>query len=146
MLERVEDAVVHTLRHQQRTHGDVTARERLRDRYEVGLEVPVLEGEELPRASEACLHLVDGEERPVLPAELLRPGEVAVGREVDTVTLDRLDEEEGDVLAAQLSLERVEIVERHARETRQERAEALDELGPTVGGERTERQPVEAVL
>jgi hypothetical protein len=64
VLERVEHALVHALRHEQRSNGDVAARERLRDRDQVGLEVPVLEREQLPRASEAGLHLVDREERP----------------------------------------------------------------------------------
>ena len=79
----------------------------------------MLVGEELPGAAEPGLHLVDREQRAIAAAELLRGGEVAVGREVDAVTLDRLDEKERDVLAAKLVLERVEIVEGDLREPRQ---------------------------
>ena len=143
VLERVEDAVVHVPRHQQRADGDVAARERLRDGDEVRLEPPVLEGEQLPRAAEAGLHLVDGEERPVAAAELLRAFEIAGRRQVDALALDRLDEEERDVLAAQLALERIEVAERNLREPRQQRAEALDEVRIAVRRERAQREPVE---
>ena len=107
--------------------GDVAARERLRDGDEVGLEPPVLQGEQLPGAPEARLHLVDAEERPVAPAELLRALEVAGLGQVDAVALHRLDDEERDVLAAQLGLEPLEIVERDERHARQQRLEPLTE-------------------
>src|SRR5207253_5716750 len=51
-----------------------------------------------------------------------------------------------DVLRAELVLERREIVPGHFLEARQQRAEARRELGGGGGGERAERQPVEAVL
>ena len=72
VLERVEDSRRRRARHQQRADRDVTAGERLRDSDEVRLEAPVLEREQPSRASEARLHLVDREERPVAAAELLR--------------------------------------------------------------------------
>ena len=65
----------------------------------------MLEGEQPARAAEARLHLVDGEERPVAPAELLRAFEIARRRQVHALALDRLDDEERDVLAEQLTLE-----------------------------------------
>ena len=100
MLHRVEHRLVHGPRHQQRADRHVAARERLRDRHEIGLEPPVLEREQLARAAEAGLHLVDAEERAVAAAELLRAFEVAGRRQVDALALHRLDEEERDVLAA----------------------------------------------
>ena len=60
--------------------GDVAAGERLRQRHEIRLETPVLEGEHPARPAEAGHHLVDAEERPVAAAELLRAREVAVRR------------------------------------------------------------------
>ena len=105
----------------------------------------MLEGEQLPGPAEAGLHLVDREQRAVAAAELLRAGEVAVRREVDAVTLDRLDEEERDVPAAELTLERVEIAERDLGEPRQQRPEALGEGRPAVRGQCPQSEPVEAV-
>src|SRR6266542_781263 len=63
-----------------------------------------------------------------------------------TLPLDRLDEEERHVLAAQLLLERVEIAERHPVEPGQQRPEAGGELVVAVRRERAEREAVEAVL
>ena len=78
----------------------------------------------MPGAAEAGLHLVDAEERAVPPAERLRALEVAGRRQMHALALDRLDEEERDVLAAQLLLERVEVAERHPVEAGQQRTEA----------------------
>ena len=106
----------------------------------------MLEREHAPCPPEAGHHLVDAEERPVAPAELLRPLEVAVRRQVDALALHRLDEEERDVLAPQLLLQRREVAERHLLESRQERLEARRELFVAVRRERAECQAVEAVL
>src|SRR5438552_4783459 len=146
MLERVEDSVVHALRHQQRADRDVSTRQRLRDGDEVRLEAPVLESEQLPRASESGLHLVDREERPVAAAQLLRALQVAGWREVDTVALYWFDDEQRDVLASQPVLERVGVSERNMVETGQERAEPFGEVPVAVSGERAQRQPVKPVL
>ena len=106
----------------------------------------MLQREQPPGTAEAGLHLVHAEERPVAAAELLRAREVAVGRQVHALALHRLDEEERDVLAGELALERLEVVPGHAREAGQQRPEALGELRARVGRERPERQPVERVL
>ena len=112
VLERVEDAVVHRFRHQQRPHRHVAAGERLRDRDQIRLEPPVLEREQLAGAPEAGLHLVDAEERPVAAAELLRAGQVTIVRELRSMPLNGLDDEDRHVLAAERRLERLQIVER----------------------------------
>ena len=106
----------------------------------------MLGGEQLPGAAEAGLHLVEAEERAVAAAELLRAGEVAVGGQDHALAEDRLDDEHRDVLAAQLGLERVEVVERHAGDPREVRAEAVGERRLAVDRQRAERQPVEGVL
>ena len=112
MLERVEDRLVDPPRHQQRADRHVAARERLRHREEIGFEAPVVEREHAARPPEAGLHLVDAEERPVASAQLLRTLQVAPRGEVRPVPLHRLDDEDGDVLAAKGSFERLQIVER----------------------------------
>src|SRR5207248_1609627 len=56
------------------------------------------------------------------------------------------DEEERDVLAPELGLERVEVAERHLREPGQERAEAIGEGAVVSRRQRAQSQPVEAVL
>jgi hypothetical protein len=128
MLERVEHGLVHRLRHEQRADRDVAAGQRLRDGNEIRLDAPVLEREQLPRSAEAGLHLVDAEERAEGPAQLLRAFEVAGRRQVHSLSLHRLDEEERHVLVPQLALECLEVTERHLREPRQQRAEAFREL------------------
>jgi hypothetical protein len=102
---------VRCARHQERADWDVAAGKRLRNRDEVRLEPPVLECEELPRSAEAGLDLVDAEKRPVSPTELLRALEIAARWERAALPLDRLDDEDGDVLGAQRGLERLEIAE-----------------------------------
>src|SRR5581483_6510075 len=112
----------------------------------VRLEAPVLEREHRPGAAEAGHDLVDAEERAVLPAERLRALEVAVRREVDPLALDRLDDEDGDVLALQLILERDEVAEGHALESGQERLKPRRELVVPVRRQGAEREAVEGVV
>ncbi len=106
----------------------------------------MLEGEELARATEARLHLVDAEERPVATTQFLRSAEVAGRRQVDALPLHGLDEEESHVLGAETALERVEVAERHLLESCEQRSEPLRHLAVAVRGERAEREPVEALL
>ena len=106
----------------------------------------MLEGEELAGAPEPGLHLVDGKERAVALAELLRAFQIARWREVHSLSLHWLDEKERDVLGAERNLECVEVAERDPREPRKERAEALDEMAITARRERAEREPVERLL
>ncbi len=97
-LERADGALVDVARRDHRGDGHVAAAERLADEHEVGFERPVLEREPLARAPEPGLDLVGDEQRAVAAAELLRGLQVALGRQRDLATLDRLDEEGGDVL------------------------------------------------
>src|SRR5205814_4993939 len=125
---------------------DVAAGERLRQRHEIWLEAPVLEGEHPARAAEAGHHLVDAEERPVTAAQLLRSGEVAVRRQVDALALHRLDEKERHVFSPQLGLERLEVAERNLLAPGQQRLEARLELLAAVHRGCAERQAVETVV
>src|SRR5581483_1507222 len=108
-----------------------------------GLEAPVLEREEAAGATEAGLHLVDAEERPVAAAQRLCAFEIALRRERAALPLDRLDDEDRDVLVPERLLERVEVAEGHAVEAGQKRTESVRERGVAVGRQRAERQPVE---
>src|SRR5207244_3968825 len=103
--------LVHRAGHEERADRDVAPRERLRHGHEIRLQTPVLEGEHPPRPPEARHHLVDAEERPVAPTQLLRALEVPVRRQMDPLALDRLHEEERHVLATQLLLELPEVAE-----------------------------------
>ena len=80
--------------------GHEAAGQRLGDGDDVGLETPVLVGEELARPPHAGLHLVDGQQRLVLAAQLLGRRPELVGRQVDALALDGLDDEGGHVPAA----------------------------------------------
>jgi hypothetical protein len=95
----------------------------------------VLEREHRAGAAEAGLHLVDAEERAVRATQVLRALEVAGGRKVAPLSLDRLDDEDRDVLRAQLLLERVEVAEGNVVEARQQRPEPRGELLVAVRGE-----------
>ena len=92
----------------------------------------MLECEERSGPTESRLYLVDGEQRPVAATQLLRAFEVALRREEHAVSLDRLDDEERDVLAPELLLERVEIGERDMIESGDQWAEPLREV-PVAG-------------
>ena len=64
--------------HQRGADRHEAAAQRLRQADHVGLEIPVLGGQELARAAEAGLHLVEHEQRAVEPAQLLRARQVLV--------------------------------------------------------------------
>src|SRR6185312_7655111 len=95
---------------------------------------------------EAGLHLVDGKERAVSPAKLLRAFQIAGRRDVHSLSLHGLDEKERDLLGTERSVECVEVAERNRREPRQERPKAFDEMAIAARREGTEREPVEGLL
>src|SRR5262249_56111604 len=104
------------------------------------------EGENGAGGAEGGDQLGDAEERPVAAAQLLRSLEVAVRREMDPLPLQRLDDEQRDILALQPLLECFEVAERDLLELRQQGLEARRELLVAVGREGAERQPMETVL
>ena len=106
----------------------------------------MLEREPLAGASEPGLDLVDDEHRAVAPAQLLRGLQVARGRKRHHAALDRLDDEGGDVLRAQLRLQAREVAERNALAAGQQRAEALLEELVADQRQRPERDAVKAAV
>ena len=105
----------------------------------------MLEREKPSGAPEAGLHLVADEQRAVLAAQRLSPGEVPLRRQVDALALDWLDDEGGDFVARKLSSQRIEIAEGDTIAAWQERSEAVAELLVAVQRERAEGQAVEGV-
>ena len=100
-----------------------------------------------PGAPEAGLHLVADEQRAVLAAGRLGAGEIAVGRQVDALALDRLDDEGGDVARARAPpAAPSRSPNGTALAAGQERPEALAEVLVAVERERAEREAVEGVL
>ena len=71
---------------------------------------------------------------------------VAPWKREDAVADDRLDEEQRHVLGTQRSLEHVQVAEWDQRQPGQQRLEAVREPRVAGGGQRTQRQPVEAAL
>ena len=102
-LERSDGLLVDLAARDHRGDRHVAAAERLADEHEVRLEPPVLEREPPAGAPEPGLDLVDDEQRAVAPAQLLRGLQIARGRERHHAALDRLDDEGGDILRAQLA-------------------------------------------
>ncbi len=132
VLHRVEDPVEDALADQARADGHISPGERLRDGHQVGLEAEVLAGEHPAGAAKAGQHLVDAEQRPVAAAERLHTFEITGIRQDDPFPLQRLEQDERDILLPQFRLERVEVVEGHLREFRQQRPETVGELGIPV--------------
>ena len=60
----------------------------------------MLERKELARPPEACLHLVDAEERPVAAAQLVGTFQIPGRGHEDAVADDRLHDEQRHVLTA----------------------------------------------
>ena len=83
---------------------------------------------------------------PVAAARGLGRREVAVGRQVDALALNRLDDERRDVAGRELLLQGLEVAERDALAARQQRPEAVAELIVAVERQCAERQAVEAML
>ena len=106
----------------------------------------MLEAEELARAAEARLHLVDDQQGPVLPAQLLSFLPVLGWRHVNALALDGLDDESGDVPPLQLSAQGLDVGEGDGLAARQEFAETLAELGAPVEGQGAGGEPMEGVL
>jgi hypothetical protein len=75
----------------------------------------VFHREELAGAADAGLDFVGDEQRAVFAAERERARQELVGRQVDALALDRLDDESRDLLRRQRALERCEIVEGNRR-------------------------------
>jgi hypothetical protein len=123
----------------------VAARERLCDQHHVGLDVPVLDREEAAGAAEASLDLVGNEQRAVFLAERRRARQELVGRHVDALALDGLDDEGGDLARRQRLFEGCEIVEGDRGATRQQRLEAASEVHVVGQRQRAIGQAVEGV-
>ena len=127
-----------------RRHRHVSTAQRLTDRHDVRLESPVLAGEPFAGTAQSSLDLIDHEQGAVPAAQLLRGLEVAGRRQRHQPSLDRLDDEGGDIARAQLGLKAGQISERNMGAAGQERAEALLEELVADDRERTERHAVKA--
>ena len=113
-VHAVEQLVEDPLAHQHRADRHMPARKRLREQHHVGLDVPMLDREEAAGAPEAGLDLVGDEQRAVAAADLGGRLQIAVGRQVDALALDRLDDEGRASRGGQRALQRRQVVERNA--------------------------------
>mmetsp|Transcript_54908 Transcript_54908/g.80557 ORF Transcript_54908/g.80557 Transcript_54908/m.80557 type:complete len:309 (+) Transcript_54908:98-1024(+) len=114
------DAKNHLVRAQNSRHGKGTARQRLAQNNQVGLDVVVIHGEQLPGTRAASLYLVSNEEHVVLLADLLCLLHVArVGHHHSGLALDWLHHEGAVVgVAAKGLVERGKVVEGNEVEAR----------------------------
>ena len=150
----VHDGAVHLVEHRlddvrlgdDGADGDVSTRQRLGHRDDVGDDAPLLEGEERAGSPEPGLHLVDGEERAVPVAQVGGLAQVVLRGDEHALALDRLDDERGDVTGFQLATQRVEIAERDALATGEQITEPVSKLAPTVQRQGTRGQSVERVV
>ena len=113
--------------------GDVACGEGFGEGDDVGLEVPVFEGEPFACAAEAGLDFVADEECAVVVAEGLCGWVVVVGGVVDAFALDEFEDEGGDVAFFEFGFEGLEVAEGDVGDVGEEGAEAFVEEG--VGGD-----------
>ena len=150
----VHDGAIHAVEHlvedafarQHRADRHVAAGQRLRQQHHVGLDIPVLDREESSGAADPGLDLVGDEQRAVLPAERGGARQKFVGRHVDALALDRLDDEGGDLARRQRLLERCEVVERDCGASRQQRLETAAEIRVVRQRQRAVGQAVKGVV
>ena len=103
------------------------AGQRLGQRDDVGLHVPVLVGEPAAGAAHAGLHLVEDQHQLVAVGQLAQPFEVAGRRQVDAaLALDRLDQDGARFGVDQFG-DGVEVAERGVAEAGQQRLQAPDD-------------------
>ena len=99
--EAVAQLVGDRLGDDHRPERDVARVDPLRDREDVGDDVPVVAGEPLAGAAEPGHHLVEDQQDPVPVAGLADRLQVAVGRDDDPVRADdRLEDDGGDRVRA----------------------------------------------
>src|ERR1700694_2995288 len=107
----------------------------------------MFEPEHLAGASKTRLDFVADKYRPVFSAKLLRVLEEIGLRRLAALALHRLDYERRNVALRQLTLERSDVIQRHASvEAFHERPEAFCETFATHQRERTETEPVKYAL
>src|SRR5260370_25858395 len=80
--------------------GDVPAAERLRQRDNVRLQVPMLEAKHFPRATKPGLHLVGNQKRSIFAAKLLRANKEIGLRRFAALPLNGLDDKRRDITGA----------------------------------------------
>src|SRR5207244_9880459 len=97
-----------------------------RQRHHIGKEAGVLVDEPFSSSPQPALHLVRDEQPVAALADLLEAAQVIEARDVDAAfALDRLDHHRRDVAVVLGEGEHgVQVVERHAHETRNQRLEA----------------------
>ena len=100
----------------------------------------------VPAAPHAGLHLVEDHEGLVPAAQRLRLEPELVGRQVDALALDGLDDEGGDVAPPELAGQGGGVAEGDHVGARKQRPEAAAELTAAVQREGARRQPVEGVV
>ena len=144
-IHAVENLVEDPFARQYGAGRHLTAGQRFRQKNHVGLDAPMLAGEEPPGASQPGLDFVGDKQRAVLSAKLDRRPQIVVGRDADAFALDRLDDEGGDFFRGERFFQCIEIVERDFDTAGQKRAEAVAEDLVADQRQRTVRQTVEGV-
>ena len=96
-VHTIEDLVEDMLAGQHRADRHVPARQGLGQQHHVGFDVPVLDGKESTGTADAGLHLIRHEQRAIFPTQRGSPRQELVGRHVDALALDGLDDEGRDL-------------------------------------------------
>src|SRR4029453_8167757 len=111
-----------------RTAGDIAAAQCFGERDDVWLEIPMLKSEHFPCATKACLHFIRDQQCAVFAAKFLSPREEIRFRRLAAFALNGLDHKGGDITRPKLTIELLDVVQRHARvESSHQWAESFDE-------------------
>src|SRR5712691_3578183 len=96
-VHAAESLLINLAPRHNRAARHVPATERLRQRDDVRLEVPMLKAKHFPGAAKSGLHFIRDEQRPVFAAKLLRANEEIGLRRFTAFALNSLNDERRDV-------------------------------------------------
>src|ERR1700738_2923008 len=103
----------------------MTAGERLGEQHDVGLDPPMFNCEESSGAAKSGLDFVGDEQGPIFTAKGLRAAKIEIIRKIDSLALDRFDDEGCGIARGQGFFQSRKIVEWDCGAARDERIEAL---------------------
>src|SRR6266567_9119219 len=99
-IHPAESLLINLAPRHNRAARHVAAAQRLGQRDDVRLEIPMLEAKHFPGAAKSGLHFIGNEQRPVFAAKLLRANEEIGLRRFTALALNSLNDEGRDVARA----------------------------------------------
>ena len=130
----IEDLIEYLLAGENSRDGHVSARQRFGKKNHIRFNIPVLDREKTASAADAGLNFVRDKQGSMSPAELSRAFEIIVGRHIDALALDRLDNKGRDRPRMERPLEPDKVVEGDANAAGQQRPETAAKYVVAIEG------------